>query len=150
MLQQIEESLNGLANKFPEYTADTDYEIAGMILSVGDRDADPAEFRRLLPLLIKDLRKDLVRPQLPVVLVGSGQGGWEKPDFPEILKMQQEVAGLPEFNGSVAFVETRDFWPAEDARETWMHATHEQWFHNAESFYRIGEQAGAALLGMLR
>ena len=97
-------------------------------------------------MLITDLRKEWQLPNLPVVIVGSGTGGHAKPDFPEIIKAQQTVAKLPQFKNTVSYVETRDFWPPEDAREAYRHATHEQWYNNAKSFLQIGDAIAQALI----
>ena len=53
------------------------------------------------------------------------------------------------FKGTVTYVESRDFWPAEDARDAYRHPSYAHWYNNAESFYKIGHAAGVGLLTLL-
>ena len=147
---QIEDSLAQLQNKFPDYTDDSGYEIAGLIINLGEQDKDAKVYAEYLPMLINDLRKDLETPELPVVIAATGSGGREKPDHPEIIKAQQSVAALPQFKNNVTYVETRDFWPSENARNAYRHPSPERWYDNAESFYKMGEAIGAGLLKMVK
>ncbi len=62
---------------------------------------------------------------------------------------QQRIAALPEHQGNVAYVETRDFWPGEDARDAYRHPSHERWFDNAESFYLMGKAIGDQMIKLL-
>ncbi len=149
LIKQIRESLSKLEDKFPDYTEESRYEIAGLVLQLGENDPEPAEFVTHLPRLINDLRTDLKAAELPVVLVGAGRGGRETPDFPRIIEAQKSVAALPSFRKTVAYVETRDFWPPENARDSWRHSSHERWYDNAESFYGIGIAVGEALVKLL-
>lgn len=149
LVRQVSDSLAKLQDKFPDYTDESGYEVAGLILNLGEQDGDAAVYAEYLPTLITDLRKELKVADLPVVIIGSGIGGREKPDLPGIINAQQAVAALPEFKGTVLYVESRDFWPAEDARDAYRHPSHEYWYNNAESFYRIGQAAGEGLLKLL-
>jgi Carbohydrate esterase, sialic acid-specific acetylesterase len=148
--QQIRDSLAKLQGKFPDYTDESDYEIAGLVLNLGEQDTDVAAYAKYLPMLIQDLRKELKDPDLPVVLVGIGRGGREKPAFPKILEAQQAVAALQRFQGTVAYVETRDFWPASNARNAFRYPSFERWYDNAESFYEMGRAIGVSMRKLLR
>jgi alpha-galactosidase len=145
LITQIQDSLAHLRDKFPDYTDDAGYEFAGLVINLGEQDDKPELYAEYLPLLIKDLRKELKTPDLPVAIVGTGLGGREAPEHPAILAAQQAMAGA-----SVAFVETRDFWPAEDARTPSRHAPHAQWYCNAESFYKVGQAIGREMLKLLK
>jgi hypothetical protein len=149
LLSQIKESMAKLADKFPDYTDETGYETAGLILNLGEQDTDAATYAEYLPKLITDLRKDLKTPNLPVVIVGTGQGGSDNTAFPEILKAQQAVATLPQFAGTVIYTESRDFWPPENARAAYRNPSVDRWYDNAESFYKIGKAAGEGMLKLL-
>jgi hypothetical protein len=149
LLSQINDSLAKLSDKFPDYTDQSGYEVAGLILNVGEQDTDAAVYAEYLPTFITDLRKDLKTASLPVVIVGTGSGGRDKPDFPEIIKSQQSVAALPQFKGTVTYVETRDFWPPENARKAYRYPSHDRWYDNAESFCKMGEAIGEHLLKLL-
>jgi hypothetical protein len=149
LLKQINESLDSLSDKFPDYTNNTGYELAGLVLNVGEQDSDPNLYGEHLKALIADLRAELKTPKLPCIIVGTGRGGHNETEFPQIIQIQQHIASLPEHRGNVAFVETRDFWPAEDARDAYRHPSNERWFDNAESFYLMGKAIGDQMIKML-
>ncbi len=146
LLKQISESLDSLSDKFPDYTNEAGFEIAGFVLNVGEQDSDSELYGEHLRALIADLRADLKTPQLPFIIVGTGRGGRDDTEFPRIIQTQQQIASLPEHQGNVAFVETRDFWPKEDARDAYRHPSNERWFDNAESFYLMGKAIGDQML----
>ncbi|MEM7231398.1 MAG: sialate O-acetylesterase [Planctomycetota bacterium] len=148
--EQIRESLSQLGNKFPDYTKMSRFELAGLVLHLGESEKDDAKvYSEYLPLLIEDLRKDLKVKDLPVVLVGPGLGGREETKYSNTLQAQQAFASLPKWN-RVSYVETRDFWPPEGARDSWRHSKFETWYDNAESFYQIGQAIGGELLRLLQ
>jgi len=149
LLKQINESLDSLSDKFPDYTNEAEFEIAGFILNTGEQDDDSELYGERLKVLIADLRSDLKTPKLPFVIVGTGRGGHDAPEFPRIIQTQQRIAALPEHQGNVAYVETRDFWPGEDARDAYRHPSHERWFDNAESFYLMGKAIGDQMIKLL-
>jgi hypothetical protein len=98
-------------------------------------------------MLISDLRKDLKVPELPIVIVGTGQGGRRETTFPDIIKAQQAVAALPRFKSTVRYIETRDFWPVKSASPD---VYPEKWYGNAESFYKIGQAVGEGMISLLK
>jgi len=149
LLEQVRDSLARLPDKFPDYTDDSGHEISGLVLNLGENDKSPPVFAEYLTMLVEDLRRDLRVPGLPVIIVGSGRGGRDAPDFPEIIAAQRAVASRAGFAGSISFVETGGFWPPEDARGAWRHPSHERWYDNAESFYRMGEAIGRATVEIL-
>ena len=149
LLKQINESLDSLSDKFPDYTDDAGFEIAGFVLNVGEQDGDSDLYGEHLKALIADLRTDLKTPQLPFIIVGTGRGGRDDTEFPSIIQAQQQVVSLPEHQGNVAFVETRDFWPNKDARDAYRHPSNERWFDNAESFYLMGKAIGDQMIKLL-
>ncbi len=148
LLKRISESISSLGSKFPDYLEGSQYDLAGMVLDLGEKDqADTLE--RLFPIFLRDLRKDLQVPDLPVVILGSGKGGLSETEFPEILEVQRRVAFLPELRDSLRFVDSRPFWPPPNERESYRKPTFEGWYQHAGSFYAIGEEAGKALLEMI-
>ena len=136
-----------MQDRFPDYATESDNEICGLVLNLGERDTNAAAYAKLLPKLIADLRKDLSAPKLPVVIVGTGRGGRDKPAFPKIIEAQQSVARAA---NHIAYVETRDFWPPPKARFAERVPSAERWFGNAESFLRVGATAGHAIVKLLR
>jgi lysophospholipase L1-like esterase len=147
LLSQIANALAKMENSFPDYRTSTGYEIAGVVLNLGEADTDAKTYADYLPKLIADLRKDLKEPKLPFVIVATGQGGRQETSFPGIIKAQQSVAALPQFQGNVIYTETRDFWPIKDASPE-IYA--EKWYGNAQSFYKMGHAIGEDLLKLLK
>jgi len=99
--------------------------------------------------LIKDVRRDLKAPKLPVV-IGEFTGPWGA-DCKEaaalaIRKAQKDAAARPEFAGTVKFVETHDFVRAEKDSPT-GEGYHE--FKNGETYFLIGDALGKAMKELL-
>ncbi len=112
-----------------------------------------------LEQLITDLRRDLKAPNLPVVigeLGASKRGGFQR--------AQEAVAALPEFEGNVTFVKTRDFWePAVEEmvrNNVWKgpdwvkfyNVGSERGYHylgSAKIYYQMGQAFGAGMIELL-
>jgi len=150
LIQQVRDGLANLTNRFPDYLEESSHLLSGLIINLGEQDDDAAQYGRLLPRLIVSLRRDLARSALPVVIVGTGIGGRESDRFAHIIAAQQAAAALPRFAGTIAFVDTRDFWPAKDARAAQHNAAPDRWYHNAASFHRMGVAIGDAMTALLR
>ena len=98
---------------------------------------------------IRDLRKALDKPQLPVVIAETGMSGFEEkhPRAVSLMVAQAAVAEQPEFVGNVAFVGTKAFYrPTEESPSGQAY----HWNTNAETYYLIGEGMGRAMLDLMR
>lgn len=97
---------------------------------------------------IHDLRKDLGKPELPIVIAETGMSGYEEkhPRAVSLMAAQAAVAKQPEFVGNVAFVETKPFYRPADQSPSGQ-AYH--WNTNGETYYLIGEGMGKAMLGLI-
>ena len=152
MLADVRKALAGLKTDFEGYDGQG-YELAGFVWYHGWNDGvDPKksvpEYEQNLVNLIKDVRKDLKAPNLPVV-IGEMTGPWVKAPgaWDTLRKAQAGAAAKPEFNGTVAFVRTRDFVrPAEDSPHP-GHGHHE--FGNAETYVLVGDALGKAMVKLL-
>ena len=105
------------------------------------------EYEENLVHLIRDLRRDLGAPKLPVV-VGELTGPWVEVggEWGELRRAQAAAARRPGFAGTVAFVETHDFVrKEEDSPGGWP--CHE--FNNAETYLLVGKSLGEAMHGLL-
>ena len=108
------------------------------------------EYEKNLVNLIKDLRKDLKAPRLPVV-VGELTGPWVKVggEWGDLRKAQAAAADPlrhPEFQGNVLFVETHDFVrPENESPGGWP--CHE--FNNAETYFLVGNACGEGMKRLL-
>ncbi len=152
-IQGVRETLAKIDQLVPGYKGQG-YEIAGFAWWQGHKDSfsekDIAEYEKNLVNLIKDLRKDLNAPKMPVVIAGVGFGGYNMAEkFRGIMAAQMAVgdpAKHPEFAGNVASVDTRDYW-----REVDESPKGEDYHYNrnAETYLRVGDALGRAMVGLL-
>src|SRR6185312_5634061 len=156
MLEEVHDALNNLAVEFPGYKGQG-YELAGFVWNQGWNDAgDPAlykEYGSNLVHLIQDVRRDLQAPELPVVIINCGQGGFEPtPDKwmrrvqTFIVDAQAAAAGSPGFAGNVALADSRPFW--KDSLESPAREVH-HYNRNAGTYFWMGNAAGRAMIGLL-
>lgn len=152
MLQDVREALANLKKDFPAYDGGG-YELAGFVWYHGWNDGcDPKnavpEYEANLVNLIKDVRKDLKAPNLPVV-VGELTGPWVKAEgqWAALRKAQADAAARPEFKGTVAFVETHDFVRKPEESPCPGHGHHE--FANAETYFLVGNALGEGMKSLL-
>jgi alpha-galactosidase len=125
-------------------------------------DASTAEYAANLAHFIRDVRKDLKAPTLPVVVGQMGVGGVDTADAKvKRFKAAQAaaIADAAEFKGNVALVKTDAFWDTEaDAvfkkgwRENlaeWNTVGSDYPYHylgSAKAMCRIGKAFGEAML----
>ena len=155
MLEHVKDVRGNLGKYFPEL-AGRETEIAGFGWHQGWNDGCNGdmtdEYERNLANLIRDLRKDLGAESLPVVIATSGFGGREQAQDRRlgIINAQLAVADAarhPEFKGTVAAVETRDFWrPVEQSPSRQGY----HWNGNGETHYLIGEAMGRAMVDLMK
>jgi hypothetical protein len=151
LLETVRKVLANLKEEFPAYDG-AGFELSGLVWWHGWNDGcDPKnavpEYEKNLVNLIRDLRKDLGVPRLPVV-VGELTGPWVEVggEGGELRKAQAAAAARPEFAGDVAFVETHDFVrKEEDSPGGWP--CHE--FDNAETYFLVGDALGKAMAKLL-
>jgi len=154
MLADIREALADLKKSFPHYDGGG-YELAGFVWWHGWNDycggkAALEEYEKNLVNLIKDVRKDLNAPNLPVV-IGEFTGPWgadcKDPAAFAIRNAQARAAAKPEFKGSALFVETHDFVRKPQESPCPGHGHHE--FANAETYFLTGKALGEGMRQLL-
>ena len=146
MLEETREALADIEKHFPRYDG-RGWEIAGFVWFQGWNDmctkAAVPEYEGNLTNLIKDVRRELGAPGLPVVIGETGNC-----NNMTFRRAQAAVAERPEFRGTVAFVATGGFRrPAKESPNV-GHGHH--WFGNAESYFLIGNAMGEAMKGLLK
>jgi len=158
VLANIRQTLSRLSDIVPGYTDDRGYEIEGLAWNQGWNDGltDEAafEYESNLADFIRDIRTDLEIPDLPVVIGVSGMCGWHldqnkkrKDRLNAVIEAQFAVANYPEFEDSVASVETRDFH-----REAMPYSPGDEkyhWNNNCESYWLIGKAMGEAMVDLV-
>jgi len=153
MVEGVRKTLINIAKIVPGYKGQG-YEIAGFVWFQGHKDSGTeqsiSEYEKHLVNLINDVRKEFKTPKLPAVVATIGFGGHNMQDkFLRILKAQMAVGDVkqhPEYAGTVASVDTRDFWREIDESPT------NQDYHynrNAETYVLIGDALGRAMVGLL-
>lgn len=152
MVNEVRAALTNLAVDFPGW-AGNGFELAGLVWYHGWNDGvrpDVAvpEYEQNLANLISDFRKAFDAPKLPVV-IGEMTGPWrEAPGAWDLLrKAQAATARRPEFQGTVRFVETHDFVRPPEESPNPTHGHHE--FGNAETYLRVGDALGRAMIPLL-
>lgn len=152
MLAEIRQALADLPTDFKGYEGQG-YELAGFVWYQGWNDGvDPKvavpEYEQNLVNLIRDVRKELKVPQLPVV-VGELTGPWVQAPgaWQTLRKAQASATAKPEFKGTVRFVETHAFVRAAQDSPNPGHGHHE--FGNAETYVLVGDALARGMLELL-
>jgi len=149
LVEGVQDTLKNLKSLFPAYDEAKGYELAGFLWFQGWNDMiNPkaiAEYEQNLVNLIKDLRKALNAPNLPVVIGELGVGGPEaKGKMLDFRKAQQAAAERPEFKDTVRFVKTSLYWDFEAEKM----ANEGVWKGpDRAKFYRIASERGYHYLG---
>ena len=145
MIEEYRVAIDSYRARFPELAA-FEPELAGFVWFQGWNDmftegALDAYAGNLIHL-IKDLRDEMDAPLLPFVVGQTGNANSE-----ELWAAQEAATLAAEFSGRASYVPTRAFLrPAEDSPNT-GHGHH--WFGNAESYLRIGDALGKAMVTLL-
>jgi len=153
MLAEIREALANLKTDFPGYGG-RGYELAGFVWYQGWNDGvDPIhavpEYEQNLVNLIRDVRKDLDAPKLPII-IGELTGPWVQAEgeWAALRKAQANAAARAEFAGTVQFVETHDFVRKPEDSPCPGHGHHE--FANAETYFLVGNALGEGMKRLLQ
>jgi hypothetical protein len=152
MIAEIREALASLKTDFPGYDGGG-YELAGFVWYQGWNDgcgpkAAVTEYETNLANLIRDVRKELGVPRLPVV-VGELTGPWVQApgDWAALRQAQAAASARPEFRGNVRFVPTHDFVRKPEDSPNSGHGHHE--FGNAETYFLVGDALGKGMVKLL-
>jgi len=153
MVEGVRKTLGNIDKVVPGYQGQG-FEIAGFVWFQGHKDSFSeeliAEYEKNMVNMINDVRREFKTPKLPAVVATVGFGGHNMADkFLRILQAQMAVGDPqkhPEFAGTVASVDTRDFWREVDESPT------SQDYHynrNAETYMLVGDALGRAMVGLL-
>ena len=99
------------------------------------------QYAKNLEHLIRDVRRDLGAPALPVVVGETGNA-----DHEEFRASQAAGTRHKDFRGNVTFVPTRAFLRKAEDSPNVTHGHH--WFGNAESYLLVGDALGRAALAL--
>ncbi len=117
MMTEVNTTLSHPAALFPAL-ADCDPKLSGFVWFQGWNDmidaTATAEYASNLANFIRDVRKDLKSPVLPIVVAQMGVDGLKPGENVKKFKdAQAKGAELPEFKGNVTLVKTDVFWDTE-------------------------------------
>lgn len=149
MVKHVKFVLADIKRVVPDYDPQQGFELAGFVWFQGfndlvsdwtyDKHMSPGGYdlyAELLAHLIRDVRKDLAAPKLPVVIGVMGIGGLKEDKLaPQMHFRQAQIAPtrLPEFRGNVVAVETAAFWDDElDALQQRLERVHDEFDREAE------------------
>lgn len=148
MIEQVREALERAAEELPA-ARDRAIEIAGFVWYHGWNDGcDPERavpaYEENLVHLIRDLRRDLDAPDMPVV-IGELTGPWvDAPDeWGALRRAQAAAANRAQWRGRVRFVPTGRFVRERDDSPHPTHDHHE--WGNAETCLLVGRALGDAM-----
>ncbi len=151
MLEEVKEALAAVDKEFPTLKGRKP-EWTGFVWFQGwndmfNKDA-LAEYEQNLVHLVKDVRKELKSPKLPVVIGELGNGGPKAgANMLAIRAAQKAAAERKEFAGTVKFASTTAFARPKEESPNVGHGHH--WFGNAESYFLIGDALGKAMVELL-
>jgi len=154
MIKTVQDVTHTLGAEFPDL-GQSDYEISGFVWfqgwNDGESDSFLNEYESNLHHLVNDIRHDLEKPNLPVVIASSGQGGFERSNDLWVRSMQNIIAVAQEnvgcndslYGGRVGFVDTTPYYF--DETESPQDAIH-HFHHNALTFLHIGKAMGNEMI----
>ena len=149
LVKGVRETLSKIDKVVPGY-AGQGYEIAGFGWFQGHKDSGSTkeDYEKNLVNLISDLRKEFNTPKMPVVVATVGFHGYRllSGSWKGVWEAQMAVGDPkqhPELAGTVAAVDTRDFWReiGESPRSQDYHYN-----RNAETYMLVGEAMGRAMV----
>jgi len=153
MIEEVNATLGDLKTHFPEYDG-RGYEIAGLVWFQGFNDVINETFRneygKNMVHFVRDVRKDLKVPNLPVVIGELGMDGvevnprWAHKHY-ALRAAQEAPSKMPEFKGTVAFGRTAPVVVTEgDSFDGGYH-----YRGRADNFYKMGVSFGEEMKKML-
>jgi hypothetical protein len=149
MVKGVRETLANIDKVVPGYKGQG-YQVAGFGWFQGHKDSGSPkeEYEQHLAHLIKDLRKELKAPDMKAVVATVGFNGYRLMSGPwkGVWEAQMAVGDPkqhPEFAGTVASVDTRDFWrEVEESPRVQDYHYH----RNPETYLLVGEAMGRAMV----
>jgi len=125
ILSETKKVLDDIGAYFPDYDKSQGYEIAGFIWFQGWNDGcgnGNPDYVPQMQHFIRDIRKDLKTPNLPVVIGELGTDGEAGEGWISIFRTQQaEIAATPEFKGTIRLAKTAHCWPTPpDMNDRWQ------------------------------
>jgi hypothetical protein len=146
MIAEYREAIAAVAKTFPQF-AKHKPELSGFVWFQGWNDMCDAKFTASyeanLVHLIRDVRRDLNAPELPIVVAETGNADHELFRAAQRAGVEHDDVAAP-----AVFVPTRALLRRPEDSPNTSHGHH--WFGNAESYFLIGDAMGRAMLSLLK
>jgi len=154
MVKIVKDVQANLGTHFPELKG-RKTEILGFGWHQGWNDAGSAEmvaeYSENMQNLIRDLRKDLEVPKLPIVIANTGMiGTGGKGIRNELCEIQLKLGdpkASPDFAGTIRSVDTRSFKRSTEESPSGFGY---HWNHSGTSHFKVGEAMGRAMVEFLK
>jgi len=115
IISETNKVLGDIGKYVPGYDSTQGYKLSGFIWFQGWNDGvgqGNPDYVEQMAHFIRDLRKDLKSPKLPVVIGELGTDGPDATGWIDVFRKQQlAIASLPEFKDNVRLARTAQFWP---------------------------------------
>ena len=172
VLPQVDKVLADPGKFYPDYDPKVGYEIAGLVWFQGYSDKDNPAYGELFAQLIRDFRKKVNTPKMPVVCGTLGMASFKNNAFSEAAnKGMLQASQMPDLAGTVDVVNTAPFYPLEldllsqvmgvvekdspeyqEAAMIRSRATSNKGFHyhgSAKCFILMGDAMGSSLANLM-
>ena len=148
IFNQLHIAVNLHMAEFPELKG-RDYEVAGLVWFQGWNDLIDGKridaYEKNMVHFIRDIRKHLNRPNLPIVIGLMGQDGDKAAaNMQKMRAAQAAPAAMEEFKGTVAAVPTAPYWDPTVKYDGGYH-----YLGSARFYYDAGAAMGKAMLQLL-
>ena len=163
MMEHINKVLGDIKRVYPAHDAKEGYELAGFVWFQGWNDMYNGvqdEHAANMKNFVRDVRKDLAKPDLPFAIGIMGQNGFKpaKGNMAIVKAAQASMNDVPEFAGNVRAIPTDVYWDkrADAAFPTWRENVAEwkklgsdfpyHYLGSTITFTKIGRALGQAIL----
>lgn len=114
VMPQVDKVLADPGKYYPGYDPKVGYEVAGLVWFQGYSDKDNPAYGELLAQMIRDFRKKVDAPNMPVVCGALGMAGFKSAAASQWAnKGMLQAAQMPDLAGTVDVVNTAPFYPQE-------------------------------------
>ena len=113
-MPEVEKVLANPGEYHPDYDPKVGYDIAGLVWFQGYSDKDNPAYGELLAEMVKDFRKKVKTPDMPVVVGTLGMASFKQSAFSEGANAGMlQASQMPDLAGTIDVVNTAPFYPLE-------------------------------------
>lgn len=155
MILDINSALDNIKDIYPEYDEETGYEVAGFVWFQGWNDllnwSTVKEYAFNLANLIRDVRKEVDTPDMPIIVGELGQAGLHPTGRGSdrhiaMREAERNVTLLPEFRNTSLFIPTAKY--VVENGTTYNGGYH--YSGRADTYFHIGKAFGKGMLQLFK